>query len=107
MRDDDVREDEVGCPCQTELTRATGAIQCTPRYVVNARLEERDGQHKRATDLPHLESELRRRLFLAVGIFVVVVPSLGTLSDLFFLLLESPDVPVSVGLGEQAEGHPY
>ena len=85
MRDDDVREGrreyKVGA-------RAKGDRREHRHNPVHAAIrrerqpEERDG-YKHATDLPHPESELRRRLFLAVSVLVFAIPPWGSCQFFF------------------------
>src|SRR6266702_123089 len=86
MCDDDVREggreDEVGASAERD-GREHRHDPVHPAIRRERQPEERDG-HQHAPLLPHPESELRRRLFLAVRVFVPAVPPWGWMSVYLF-----------------------
>jgi hypothetical protein len=89
MRDDDIREggreDEVGASAKRD--RREDWHDPVHTAIRREREPKKRYGHQHATNLAHPESELRRRLVLAVGVFVFVVPPWGwALSEFFFFI---------------------
>ena len=80
MRDNDVREggreDEVGARAKRDRREHRHDPVHTDARRRKREPEKRDG-HQHASNLSHPKPELRRRLVLAVDVFIFVVPPWG------------------------------